>query len=67
MSSKVVKDKVQSALFVKDKYSISDQAFHEISMITPGLPSCSTVKKLALSMNSEFEISPCPNEIIGVQ
>ena len=67
VSSKVVKDKVHSALFVKDKYSISDQAFHEISMITPGLPSCSTVKKLALSMNSEFEISPCPNEIIGVQ
>ena len=44
VSSKVVKDKVHSALFVKDKYLISEQAFHEISMITPDLPSCSTVK-----------------------
>ena len=66
-NSKVVKDKACSALFVKDKYSISDQAFHELSMITPGLPSSSTVKKLAISMNSKFNISPCPNGIIGVQ
>ena len=62
-----VKDKACSALFVKDKYSISDQAFHELSMITPGLPSSSTIKKLATSMNSKFNISPCPNGIIGVQ
>ena len=31
-NSKVVKDEVHSALFVKDKYLISDQAFHEISL-----------------------------------
>ena len=63
-NSKIVKDKACSALFVKDKYSISDQAFHELSMITPGLPSSSTIKTLATSMNSKFNISP---GIIGVQ
>ena len=36
-------------------------------MTTPGLPSSSTVKKLAVSMNSKFDISPCPNGIIEVQ
>ena len=67
VNASVAKDKAHSALYVKDKYAISDQAFHELSMIASGLPRSSAVKKLANSMNSEFDISPCPNKVIGVQ
>jgi len=60
-------DKVHSVLYVKDKFSISNQAFHELSMVTPGLPRSSEVRKLVQTMNSEFEIYPSSNKIVGVQ
>ena len=53
-----------STLYIKDKFSLSDQAYHVLSMITPGLTSSSTVKNLATSMNAKFA---CPNGVIGVQ
>jgi len=37
-----------SLLYVKDKFSISDKAFHELSLITPILPKVE-VKKLLKS------------------
>jgi len=60
-------DKVHSTLYVKDKFSISDQAFHELSSIASDLPKSCQVKKLAQTLNSEFEIKPAPNKILGVQ
>ena len=36
-------------------------------MVTPGLPESSKVKKLAATLNTEFDIVPSPNGIIGVQ
>ena len=56
-----------SLLYVKDKFSISDKAFHELSSIVPTLPKCGQVKKIAKKLNSEFEIKPTPNNIVGVQ
>jgi len=46
-----------SALNVKDEFSLSDQAYHELSLITTGLASSSTVKKLATSINAKFDNS----------
>ena len=56
-----------AALYIKDKFSIPDQAFHEISMITPGLTSSYKITKLKKSMNNNFDIRPCPNGVVGVQ
>ena len=56
-----------SLLYVKDKFSISDVAFRELSAIVPALPRCGQVKKVAQALNSEFEIKPTPNHIPGVQ
>ena len=58
---------LNAVLYVKDKYAISNEAFHELSMVAHGLPKSSKVTKLAHSINSEFEIYPAPNRIVGVQ
>ena len=50
-------------LYVKDTFSISNQAYHELSI----LPASNQVKKLASTLNSNFEISSTPNGIVGVQ
>jgi len=63
----VTTNSAHSLLYVKDKFSISDKAFHELSSITPILPKVGEVKKIAKKLNSEIEIKPTPNNIIGVQ
>ena len=60
-------DKVHSSLYVKDKYSISNQAFHELSAIVSDLPKSCQVKRLTQEINSRFKIKPSPNGVLGVQ
>ena len=38
--------KIQFALYVKDKFSLSDEAYHEMTMLTQDLPRSSQVKAL---------------------
>ena len=59
-------DYVHSSLYVKDKFGVSNEAYHELSMLSD-LPSISKVKRLSKSLNSQFGISATPNNIIGVQ
>ena len=42
---------LQSTLYVKDRYAISDHSYHELSMLSD-LPSSSKIKKLKSQMNS---------------
>ena len=66
-TTKTLGDKAHSLLYVKDKFSISDKAFHELTSIVPALPKSGQVKRIAQTMNSEIEIKPTPNNIMGVQ
>ena len=59
-------DKVHSTLLVKDKFAISNKAFHELSMLSD-LPSSNEMKKLSHEINSQFDVHPTPNGIVGVQ
>lgn len=59
--------KVYSTLYVKDKYSISDQALHELSAIVPDMPRSYQVKRVTREINSEFKITQAPNGVLGVQ
>ena len=59
-------DKVPKALLIKDKCAISNNAFHELSMVSD-LPSSNQVKRFACELNKTFSICPSPNEIVGVQ
>ena len=60
-------DKVHSALYVKDKYALSDNAFHELTMISSDLPKSNQVKKLAHEMSNQFHIYNAPDGVVGVQ
>ena len=55
-------DRVHTSLFVKDKFSVS----HELSAIS-NLSTLSEIRRVTQSLNESFEISNCPNNIIGVQ
>lgn len=60
------KSSVHLALNVKDKFSVSNQAYHELCIVS-NLPYSSKVQKLASSLNSEFAIRCTPNGDLGVQ
>ena len=52
------------ALYVKDKFNLSDCAYLEISQLSSSLP---CLKKLSNALNSEFDIVPSPCGFTGVQ
>ena len=56
--------KVYSSLYVKDKYSISDQVFHELSAVVSDMPRSYQVKRVT---HSGFKITRTPNGVLGVQ
>ena len=43
------------SVYVKDKFSVSNKAFHELSMLS-NLPSSSKVKNLTRTLNSQLDI-----------
>ena len=45
---------------------MSNQAYHELSIISD-LPNLSRVRKLTETLNSQFHIYNCPNNVIGIQ
>lgn len=53
-------------LYVKEKYGISDKAYHELSMIVSSMPRSCELKKRQLDLNDQFIISPTPDGTIGV-
>lgn len=60
------KDNTRSVLYIKDRFSVSNEAFHELSMVS-NLPNSSKIKTLTRTLNSEFEIRSAPNGVVGVQ
>ena len=59
-------EKLYSALYIKDNCTISNAAYHELSIVS-NLPSLSQIKKLTGVLNLQHGIKRCPNNIIGVQ
>ena len=59
-------DRLHSIALVKDKFTISNAAYHELSVVSD-LPNLNQVKSLTQSLNNEFDIKGAPNGITGVQ
>ncbi len=59
-------DSVKFALFVKDKFCLSDEAYHEVALLSGSLPKLHTVKRLTKSLNAQSNISPTVG-VIGVE
>ena len=58
---------LHSTLLVKDKFGISNAAYHELSMVNPQLPKSCEVQRLIKNMDSELIITNTPNNTKGVQ
>ena len=47
-------DRVRMALYIKDKFSLSDEAYREMSFLTRDIPRLYKVKDVAKDLNSKF-------------
>ena len=55
-----------SLLYIKNKLSVSNEAFHKLSMES-NLPNSSQIKSLTRTQNDDFNIHSTPNDVVGVQ
>ena len=60
-------DDVDLLLYVKDKVNISNKAWHEMAMISKGLPTSYSLKKRVQAINSQWNIIPTPGDKDEVQ
>ena len=60
-------DTVNMMLFVKDKYNVSGQAYHEMRKVCKQMPTHYKVKKRIAEINTMWKIRPTPNGTVGVQ
>jgi len=58
---------IKQNLYIKEKYNISNEAYHEISMTNPEISSTYSLHKEAKQMNSKCIIQETPGQAIGVQ
>ncbi len=58
---------IKRTLYVKERFNVSDVAYHEFSMINSTLPRSSVLKKEAKLMNSKCIVRATPGDIPGVQ
>ena len=60
-------DNINMWLYLKDKLIISNEAWHEISMATKGIPNTYSIKKRISELNSRWNLKPTPGNAEGVQ
>ena len=58
---------IKQTLYVKERFNISDKAYHELSMVHPSLPCWSTINKTSKEMDCNSTICPTPGPILGLQ
>ena len=61
------KDTTDRTLYIKDKYNLSNQAYHELAMVNPTLPRSCAISKTAKELNSNCIIRATPGNASGVQ
>ena len=60
------RDSVLPVVYIKDKFSVSNEAFLELSMVS-NLPNSSQINSLTCTLNEDFSIHSAPNGMVGVQ
>ena len=58
---------IKQTLYVKERFNIYDEAYHELCMVHPSLPCWSTLNKTSKDMNSNSTIFATPGPTVGVQ
>ena len=54
-------------MYVKEQFNISNQAYHELSMVNKDLPRSYAIQKEILHMNSKSVIYPITGKVAGVR
>ena len=60
-------DLVKQTLYVKERYNLSNAAYHELSMVNSTLPRSCALMKAAKELDIKSIIRPTPGKITGVQ
>lgn len=58
---------VQKNLYIKERYKISNETYHELSMANPSLPSSSSIIREAKKLDKKSSVQPTPGRHLGVQ
>lgn len=58
---------LKKVLLVKERYGISNQAYHELSMLDKHLPRSCKIQKEVKQINDRWEIFPTPGDSTGAQ
>ena len=60
-------DTLHKVLYAKERFSISNEAYHELSVLDSALPRSWKLKAEVKEMNKKWKISPTPGSTVGVQ
>jgi hypothetical protein len=61
------KARIESLLYIIDKFGVSDEFIHELTMITDGLPKSYLVKQCRTELNSLCKLTGTPGKAPGAQ
>lgn len=60
-------DKINLLLYTKDRFNISNEAYHELSMTCNGLPKSWRVQEKINYLNAKWSLSETPGDTFGIQ
>ena len=61
------KEKVRTIVYIMDRFSISQQAYHELAQLEPSLPRRHLVEGHAKKMDSNWDIKRTPGKCSGAE
>ena len=61
------RDVISMMLYVKDRYSVSKDAYHQMARICKGIPREYLLRQRIAELNKQWNIRPTPNGVCGVQ
>ena len=62
-----VTSSIEKILYVKERFNVSDVAYHELAQLNLALPRQSELAKVSKNLNAEYQIMPTPGQTVGVQ
>lgn len=65
--SEVTDEQVSMLLYAKERFGISNAAYHELTQIFSTLPRTPQLQQKVATLNKKWEISRTPNDTVGVQ
>lgn len=60
-------DEINMWIYIKDKFNISNEAWHELAMKTKQMPNSYKLEKKLKELNAKWNLQPTPGQAEGVQ